>query len=86
VVGICQFAAEVEKLAQEAMQSTGQDGTLCIAYPKGGSGVQTDVNRDRLWRALARLGWRPVRLIALDEIWSAMRFGPETLVKSRRKP
>lgn len=24
--------------------------------------------------ALERLGWRPVRQVALDEVWSAMRF------------
>jgi hypothetical protein len=35
---------------------------------------QRDVNRDILWKALAPLGWRPVRMIALDENWTAMRF------------
>jgi hypothetical protein len=47
-----------------------------IAYPKGTSGVKTDLNRDRLAKAVAPTGWRAVRLVALDEIWSAMRFRP----------
>jgi hypothetical protein len=47
-----------------------------IAYRKGGSKVGTDLNRDRLWQALAPWKWNPVTLIALDDRWSAMRFRP----------
>ena len=49
---------------------------LWIAYAKGTSKVKTDVNRDRLWAAVQPIGWQPVRQIALDEVWSAMRFKP----------
>ena len=52
------------------------DRLVWIAYPKGGGGIKTDLNRDRLWQALAPSGWRPVRQVALDETWSAMRFRP----------
>jgi hypothetical protein len=55
------------------------EGILWIAYPKGGSGIKTDVNRDRLWSVVQESGWRPVRQIALDDVWSAMRFRPETM-------
>jgi hypothetical protein len=47
-----------------------------IAYRKGGSKAGTDLNRDRLWEALAPWNWNPVTLIALDDRWSAMRFRP----------
>lgn len=47
---------------------------LWVAYPKGGSGVATDLSRDILWRSLAPTGLGPVRQIALDETWTAMRF------------
>jgi len=47
-----------------------------IAYRKGGSKAGTDLNRDRLWEALAPWNWNSVTLIALDERWSAMRFRP----------
>lgn len=36
--------------------------------------MKTDVNRDKLWKVMELTGWQPVRLIALDEMWSAMRF------------
>jgi hypothetical protein len=45
-----------------------------IAYPKGASKIKTDVNRDSLWQTLEPLGWAGVRLMALDETWSVMRF------------
>ncbi len=73
--------AEVERLAPDAIAAAGHDGLLWLAYPKGGSGVPTDVNRDKLWQAMAPTGWRPVRQIALDDVWSAMRFRPGTLVE-----
>ena len=37
----------------------------------------TDVNRDKLWPVVAALGQRPVRQVALDEVWSALRFRPK---------
>jgi hypothetical protein len=68
--------AEATSLAPLAISAVQPDGLLWIAYPKGGSGIQTDLNRDRLWHALEPTGWRPVRQVALDEVWSAMRLRP----------
>ncbi len=69
-----------KELGSAAFKRYGVDGLLWIAYPKGGSKVPTDVNRDKLWEALSGTGWRPVRQVALDEVWSAMRFRPEEKV------
>ena len=71
---------EAERLVPRAIRAIKSDGLLWIAYPKGTSRFKTDVNRDRLWEALKPTGWRPVRQIALDEVWSAMRFRPEASV------
>jgi hypothetical protein len=68
--------AETEKLTPKAGKLVKPGGMLWIAYPKGSSKVQTDVNRDKLWPVVEALGWRPVRQIALDEVWSALRFKP----------
>jgi hypothetical protein len=68
--------AEVTQWVPDAIRAVKPDGLLWIAYPKGISKVKTDVNRDRLWEATKPTGWRPVRQIALDDIWSAMRFRP----------
>jgi hypothetical protein len=68
--------AETEKLTPKAGKLVKPGGMLWIAYAKGTSKVKTDVNRDKLWPVVESLGWRPVRQIALDEVWSALRFKP----------
>ena len=69
--------AEAGELAPQAFSTVVEGGPVWIAYPKASSKVKTDVNRDILWEALKPTGWRPVRQIALDDTWSAMRFRPE---------
>jgi hypothetical protein len=34
---------------------------------------------------MEKTGWRPVSQIAIDEVWSALRFRPTKDVKSQRK-
>lgn len=68
--------AEAERLMSQGIAVVDRDGLLWVAYPKGSSGVKTDINRDTLWRASESTGWRPVRQVALDEVWSAIRFRP----------
>jgi hypothetical protein len=74
--------SEAQALAPRAVATVAPakpEGILWIAYPKGGSGIRTDVNRDKLWPVVQDSGWRPVRQIALDDVWSAMRFRPGTM-------
>jgi hypothetical protein len=68
--------AEVDKLALKAGKLVKPGGMLWLAYAKGTSKVKTDVNRDKLWKIMEPTGWQPVRMIALDEVWSLMRFKP----------
>jgi len=68
--------AEVELIVPPAFKIVSKDALVWVAYPKGSSGVKTDVNRDKLWVALKTTGWQPVRQIAMDNIWSALRFRP----------
>jgi len=49
---------------------------LWIAYPKGASGLQTDLTRDKGWEALKPLDLQWVTLISVDEAWSAFALGP----------
>jgi hypothetical protein len=44
-----------------------------VAYPNGN---RADINRDTLWPILAEYGMRPVSQVAVDEVWSALRFRP----------
>jgi hypothetical protein len=44
--------------------------------PKGGKRAGTDLNRDILWSLVEQHGWAGVRLVAIDDTWSSMRFRP----------
>ncbi len=69
--------AEVEKLVPEAIRAVKEAGPVWIAYPKISSGVRSDLSRDILWPMVKPLGWHPVRTIAIDPVWTAMRFRPD---------
>jgi hypothetical protein len=52
------------------------DGRLTwVSYPKSGQ-LGTDLNRDSLAALLTESGVQPVRQIAIDDVWSALRFRP----------
>ncbi|MGB7875600.1 MAG: hypothetical protein WBL25_14550, partial [Anaerolineales bacterium] len=76
--------AEVEQLVPAAFKTVSGDALVWEAYPKGSSGVKTDINRDKLWDALKSTGWRPVRQIAVDHIWSVLRSRPAEKVGKRQ--
>jgi hypothetical protein len=67
---------EVEQIAIPMLTDKYKPSLVWLAYPKGTSGVETDINRDILWKMLEPQSWRPARMIALDDIWSCMRFSP----------
>jgi hypothetical protein len=64
-------AGRADQLARAARDAA---GLAWAAYPKRSSGVETDLTRDRGWDALTGVGLRPVRQVALDDTWSALRF------------
>ena len=68
--------ADVIPHAEAAIALVRPGGLLWLAYPKGGSPVATDLNRDTLWEAMRPTGWRPVRQVAIDGTWSGLRFRP----------
>ncbi len=75
--------AELTAFAPAALQAIRLDGVLWITYPKQSSKVKTDITRDRGWEPVTAGGLRPVTQIAIDETWSALRWRPIDLVKSR---
>ena len=72
--------AELDNRIDEAIKAVKYDGMFWISYPKGSSKVKTDLNRDTIWKAMLVKGIRPVSLISIDEVWSAIRFRPSEKV------
>jgi hypothetical protein len=75
VIAFARQRADLTGAAGPAIEAARQDRLAWIAYPKAGQ-LGTDINRDSLATAGAELGVRPVRQVALDDVWSALRFRP----------
>ena len=59
------------------------DAVLWYAYPKMSSKKYTcEFNRDTGWKSLAEYNIEPVRQVAIDENWSALRFRKVKFIKS----
>ena len=57
-----------------------------FAYPKGTSKRYTStINRDSGWKAMGAAGFEPVRMVAIDEDWSAVRFRRADFIKTMRR-
>jgi hypothetical protein len=75
--------ADIKKSAPKLLKDAAPGALVWITYPKKTSGVASDLSREEVWDAMAGTGWRPVTQIAIDEVWSALRFRPEADVKHR---
>lgn len=63
--------AELEKQVVKIFDALKKEGLLWIVYPKGTSGIQTDLTRDKGWDSLTPLKGQWLSLISYDEKWSA---------------
>ena len=71
---------QLEELLPVALEAVEYDGLLWISYPKKSSKTPTDLSRDVLWELMMDTGLRPVTQIAIDAVWSALRFRPAEAV------
>jgi hypothetical protein len=69
-------AVDLSMLAQESLPNAEDNALVWIAYPKTSSRFASDLSRDKVRAKLSTLGWRAVAIVAIDEVWSALRFRP----------
>lgn len=78
--------AQLEKQMSSVMKRLREGMIVWVYYPKGSSGIQTDLTRDKGWDCLMaekdRFTW--ISLVSFDETWSAFGFRPKT-ERERRK-
>jgi hypothetical protein len=75
---------EVDQLAASIVKIATGDPVVWFAYPKGTSKkYQSEINRDNGWQALKQAGFDTVRMVAIDEDWSALRFRRVEFIKTR---
>lgn len=67
--------AEVDAAVKRIARKAAGDCVLWFAYPKGTSKRYAgEINRDTGWNSLKAAGFETVRLVAIDQDWSALRF------------
>ena len=75
--------AEVDKFADKVGKAAAGDAVVWIAYPKGTSKkYKCEFNRDNGWDRMGANGFEPVRQVAIDEDWSALRFRRVEFIKT----
>lgn len=74
--------AEVDRFAARFAKAASGDAVAWVAYPKGTSkNYRCDFNRDTGWAKWGELGFEPVRQVAIDQDWSALRFRRVEFIK-----
>ena len=77
---------DILKYAEKAAAKVPGDGLLWFAYPKKTSkNYKTDISRDNGWQPLGDLGFEGVRMVAIDDDWSALRFRRVEFIKSLKR-
>jgi hypothetical protein len=70
----CTTFKELENNAPSLKNQLKKDGLLWISWPKGSSGIITDLKRDPIREYLLDLGLVDVKVCAVDEKWSGLKF------------
>ena len=78
---------EVDDLAKAVAQKAKGDAVVWFAYPKGSSKKYTcEFNRDTGFQPLGDAGFEPVRMVAIDDDWTAMRVRRVEFIKNLTRP
>jgi hypothetical protein len=75
--------SEVDQIAPVTVHNLMADGVLWFCYPKKTSPrFKSEIDRDHGWKVLNDSGLFGIRLVAIDEDWSALRFRNKKYIKS----
>ena len=77
--------AELDTASRTLAAACADDAVLWMVYPKGTSRkYRCEFNRDSGWAVLTQAGFESVRMVAIDEDWSALRFRRSEHVKRKK--
>ena len=78
---------EVDSIGPQLAKKAKGDAVVWFAYPKGSSKkYKSELNRDKSWAVMGKAGFEPVRMVAIDEDWSAVRFRRVEFIKTMNRP
>ena len=74
--------SEIDTIAGKINNHISEDAILWFAFPKSASKkYAADINRDNGWEGLKSIGLETVRIVSIDEDWSALRFRKLEFIK-----
>jgi hypothetical protein len=74
---------EVDMLGKTIAGKATGDAVVWFAYPKGSSKkYKSEISRENGWQVPGKAGFEPVRMVAIDEDWSAVRFRRVEFIKT----
>jgi hypothetical protein len=77
---------ELDELVHLVVPKLEEDAVFWVCYPKSTSkNYKCDFNRDSGWEVLGSYEMEPVRQVAIDEDWSALRFRHVKYIKNLRR-
>jgi hypothetical protein len=86
-LGFVTTQKDVDTLGPQVAKKAKGDAVVWFAYPKGSSKKYTSqINRDNGWAVMGKAGFEPVRMVAIDEDWSAVRFRRVEFIKTMNRP
>ena len=78
--------SEVEDATPVALHNLTADGILWYCYPKKSSKkFKSDIDRDHGWDSLNNSGFQGIRIVSIDDDWSALRFRHTKFIRLRSK-
>lgn len=79
--------AQLEKELSKVMKLLREDNMVWVYYPKGSSGLQQDLTRDKGWDCLLshgdRLTW--ISLISFNDTWSVFGFRAKSVADKQKE-
>ena len=74
IIHFARSQTELEKNLGDFLPCLKKDGMLWICWPKGVSKIPTDLNRDFIRNYILNIGLVDVKIAAIDENWSGLKF------------
>ena len=65
---------QLKEILTEVIPALHVDAKFWIAYPKASSKIASDLCRNASWDFISEHGFETVHMIAVDNLWSAVRF------------
>ena len=84
IIVFVKSVSEVKFFTPIALHNLLADGVLWFCYPKKTSKkYNPDIDRDHGWKELNDSGLHGIRIVSIDEDWSALRFRNKKFIKSK---